>query len=41
MNKLFSYIYQHNCSNKELKKEDLYPGERIMAKTEEIKYEDE
>jgi hypothetical protein len=40
MNKLFSYIYQHNTI-KDIRNEDLYPGERVLAKTEEVKYEDE
>jgi hypothetical protein len=40
MNKQFSYIYQHNAC-KDIRNTDLYPGERVLAKTEEVKYEDE
>lgn len=40
--KKFAYIYTHNKGNaKDIKTEDLYEGERVAYKTEEVKYEDE
>ncbi len=39
--KKFSYVYENSYKTQELKKENLYDGERIINKTEEVKYEDE
>jgi hypothetical protein len=38
--KKFAYFYQNAIYSKDLKKEDLYEGERILSKSEEMKYED-
>lgn len=37
----FSFIVQNNLIGKEVKKADLFEGEQITYKSEDIKYEDE
>jgi hypothetical protein len=36
-----TFIHANNLKNKEITKDDLYEGERISYKCEDIKYEDE
>ena len=40
MLKNFNYLYNNNSGDKQIKKEDLFEGEKIMSKLEEIKLED-
>ena len=41
MLKNFNYLYNNSSGNIQIKKEDLYEGEKIMYKLEDIKLEDE
>jgi hypothetical protein len=41
MLKIFNYLSHNSTSNKQIKKEDLFEGEKIMYKLEDIKLEDE
>ena len=41
MLRIFNYLYKNPSGDKLVKKEDLYEGERIMYKLEDIKLEDE
>ncbi len=41
MLKIFNYLSHNSTGNKQIKKEDLYEGEKIMYKLEDIKLEDE
>ena len=38
--KKFCYLYENKLNSKNPTKDDLYEGERILNKTEEIKFED-
>jgi hypothetical protein len=37
----FAYVYENTIGTRDPKKEDFYEGERVLNKTEEIKFEDE
>ncbi len=37
----FNYLFQNPTPSKELKKDELFEGEKIMYRIEEIKLEDE
>lgn len=37
----FAYVYQNTLRTKDPKREEFYEGEKIVNKTEEIKFEDE
>jgi hypothetical protein len=36
----FAYFYENTMRSKDARREDFYEGERVLNKTEEIKYED-
>jgi hypothetical protein len=38
--KNFAYLSTNNLATKDVRIEDLYEGEKILSKSEEIKYED-
>lgn len=37
----FNYLYQNPLNAKDLKKDELFEGEKVMYKIEDIKLEDE
>lgn len=37
----FNYLYQNPSASNDLKKDELFEGEKIMYKIEDIKLEDE
>lgn len=41
MLKKFNYLYSNTTSLKDIKKDELFEGENIMYKLEDIKLEDE